>query len=191
MAKKYNNEICIDCLNNGMCETSCSAVKMLIKLNEKQKVKDKTARLRNIARQLKLQDAEVNNELRLLAEKIIKKFGEFSFIKEYDIKIGYVNSYESKGGEKIVYADCRKLQEVYKAYLPFDYIITFYDRNTGSLNENQKKILMLHELKHIGIGPSGLKIIQHDIEDFSDILTEFGLNWNGFDKEVRDILEGD
>lgn len=186
-----NNDICGECTHRKDCEINCPAVDLLVKLNEKQKVKDKTDRLRNIARQLNLRDAEVSNELRLLGEKIIKKFKEFSFIKEYDIKIGYVNSYESKGGEKITYADCRKLQEVYKAYLPFDYIITFYDRNTGILSDNQKKILMLHELKHIGVGMNGLKMIQHDIEDFSDILTEFGLDWNGYNKEVRDILEGD
>jgi hypothetical protein len=35
------------------------------------------------------------------------------------------------------------VQEVFKAYLPFDFIITFYERNTGLLSENQQKILML------------------------------------------------
>ncbi|OZV10781.1 hypothetical protein CIW83_18350 [Tissierella sp. P1] len=83
------------------------------------------------------------------------------------------------------------MTETYKAYLPYDFIITFYENNTGFLNDNQLKILMYHELKHIGIGERGLKINPHDIEDFSDILDKYGLDWNNFGKELPDILGGD
>jgi len=56
------------------------------------------------------------------------------------------------------------------------------------MTENQKKILMLHELRHIGIGEKGFRIENHDVEDFRDILERFGIEWNGFDQEVPDIL---
>ena len=59
------------------------------------------------------------------------------------------------------------------------------------LNENQHKILMYHELQHIGIGEKGHKIETHDIEDFSNILHKYGLDWNSYDKNVPDILAGD
>ena len=49
---------------------------------------------------------------------------------------------------------------------------------------------MLHELKHIGIGEKGLKIENHDVEDFKDILYRYGLDWNGLDKDISDILAG-
>lgn len=126
-----------------------------------------------------------------MGQKIINNFTEFGFIKEWNIKIGYVISQEKKSGKKIVYADCRKLQEVYKAYLPFDYIITFYECNTGMLNENQLKILMLHELKHIGMGERGLTLVPHDIEDFSIILDKYGLDWNEYGKELPDLFGGE
>jgi hypothetical protein len=58
------------------------------------------------------------------------------------------------------------------------------------MTENQQKVLMLHELKHIGIGERGLKIENHDIEDFADILTAYGLDWNDIDKNIEDILAG-
>jgi predicted SprT family Zn-dependent metalloprotease len=109
----------------------------------------------------------------------------------YGIKIGYVLSYENKTGQKITYADCRKLGEVYKAFLPFDFIITFYYFNVALMNENQKKILMLHELKHIQINERGLSVRPHDIEDFKDILEKYGNEWNEFNKEVPDILGGE
>jgi hypothetical protein len=115
---------------------------------------------------------------------------ELSIIPEYDIKVGYVRSYQRKTDKgKTVNADCRKVSKVYGAYLPYDFIITFYEPNIYYMTENQQKILMLHELKHIGLGERGLCIENHDVEDFGDILTRFGIDWNWMDKEVPDILE--
>lgn len=188
----HGNQICLKCYKNQDCDFYCEALQTLIKINEQQKTKDKTTLIRNIARQLNMPDAEPSKELKKLGNKIINKFDEFSFINEYGIKIGYVLSHERKNGEKITYAECRKVNETYKAYLPFDFIITFYECNTGHMSENQKKILMLHELKHIGIGLRGLKIIQHDVEDFRDILIKYGIDWNGFNNDsIPDILAGE
>lgn len=183
------SEICDICYIKG-CEVPCAAYKELYSIWREQNNKDKTQRIRNLKRRLGIAEAETSNELRLLANRIIKHFPELYFIKEYDIKIGYVKSYEKKQGEKITYADCRKVTDIYKAYLPYDFLITFYERNTGFLNENQLKLVMYHELRHVGIGEKGLKIVPHDIEDFSDILTKYGLDWNLIDKELPDILGG-
>jgi len=126
--------------------------------------------------------------MKVLAESIINKFPELSFINAYGIKVGYVLSYEAKKGEKIVYADCRKLNVVYQAYLPFDFIVTFYHFNTEILSENQKKILMLHELRHIQLTERGPSVRPHDIEDFKDILERYGNDWNSYGQQVPDIL---
>jgi hypothetical protein len=134
-------------------------------------------------------DAEVAEDLQAMGEQVISKMPELDIIPGFDIKIGYVRSYEKKADKgKTVCADCRKVNKVYGAYLPYDFIITFYEPNIYYMTENQKKILMLHELKHIGIGERGLKIEYHDVEDFGDILTRFGIDWNWLDKEVPDIL---
>jgi hypothetical protein len=146
---------------------------------------------RQLAKELGVRDAEPNDEMKRLGEEIINRFPELQFIIVYGIKIGYVLSYENKSGQKITFADCRKLGEVYKAYLPFDFIITFYYFNSEQLNENQKKILMLHELKHIQINERGLSVKPHDIEDFKDILDKYGNEWNEFSREVPDILGGE
>jgi len=185
------NLICKTCPKSADCETPCAAIEMLYQIYDKQDEKDKVTRIRNLKKQLGIQDAEISRFLKRMAEQIIKRFPEFSIIREFNIKIGYVVSQERKRGEKITYADCRKVQEVYKAYLPFDFIITFYERNTGLLNENQQKILMLHELRHITLGEKGLKIRPHDIEDFKDILETYGLDWNEPGKELPDILGGE
>ncbi len=185
------NSICNKCYKNKDCELPCAALDALYQIYYEQNEKDKITRIRNLKKQLGIREAEPSRKLMTLANKIINRYAEFNFIKEWNVKIGYVISQEKKQGEKIVYADCRKVQEAYRAYLPYDFIITFYERNTGFLNDNQLKILMFHELKHIGMGPKGLKISPHDIEDFSDILDKYGLDWNNFGKELPDILGGD
>lgn len=186
----FTNEICNGCLHQTNCEITCNAIVTLAQYCRIQKDEDKRTYLRHLSKSL-LCDARPSRELRALADKLIRRFPEFHFISEYGIKIGYVISYEKKGGDKTVYADCRKLNDPVKAYLPFDFIITFYDHNAGLLNENQKKLLMLHELKHVMIGQKGLKVRPHDIEDFQDILTKYGLDWSAYGKELPDILAGE
>jgi DNA-binding Lrp family transcriptional regulator len=183
------SEICDDCINADGCDLPCAAYKELYSIWREQNNKDKTIRIRNLRKQLSIGEAEVSQELRRLGDKIIRRFSEFNFIKEYGIKIGYIISHEKKQGEKITYAECRKVTNLYKAYLPYDFIITFFERNTGFLNENQLKVLMYHELRHIGIGEKGLKIVPHDIEDFKDILKKYGLDWGEPGQEVPDILD--
>lgn len=185
------SDMCKRCINKKICDIPCEAYYKLYQIWDEQNEKDKISIIRNLKKQLGVQDAETSRSLKLLAEKIIKKFPEFSFIREWNIKVGYVVSNETKGGEKIVYADCRKVSTIYKAYLPFDFIITFYEQNTSMLNENQLKILMYHELRHITMGERGLKLRPHDIEDFSSILEKYGLDWNESGKEVPDILGGE
>ncbi len=151
----HSNTICTSCFKNQDCELHCEALRIVIKLNELQKTKEKTTLIKNLSRQLNIQDVERSRKLKRLGQTIINHFPEFSFINEYGIKIGYVLSYERKNGEKIVFASCRKVNKVYQAYLPFDFIIIFYEHHTGHMNENQLKILMRHEQKHISRGMKG------------------------------------
>jgi len=186
--------ICKACHNRSLCKKNksrCPAINELYDIYNARDHKFRTALTKILSIKLGIRDAHPSKDMRMLAESIMDKFIEFRFISDYGIKIGYVQSYENKTGPKITYADCRKLNEVYKAYLPFDFIITFYYYNTEILSENQKKIIMLHELKHIQITERGLTVRPHDIEDFKDILARYGNEWNEFNQEVPDILGGE
>jgi len=182
-----NDEICRSCLIK--CEYSCEAMQELQTLMEEQSKKDKTTKLRSLMKRLEFETSKPSREMKHLANKIIDHYEELRFIKEYCITIGFVMSNENKKGRKVTYADCLKVSEPYKAYLPFDYIITFYDINTSHMSENQKKILMLHELKHIELTPKGLGLRPHDIEDFEDIIYRYGIHWNTIAADVPDILK--
>jgi predicted metallopeptidase len=188
------NEFCRECHIKEICDTTdepCNAVKALTKLCVKEFTQVKRELLMQYARELNIIDFEVSDELKELGEKVISKRLELHFINEYDIKVGYVISYEAKRDKgRSVNADCRKVNGPYQAYLPFDFVITFYEPNVYHMSDNQKKILMLHELRHIGIGMRGLRIENHDIEDFYSLLKEFGMQWNEYQQDVIDILAG-
>lgn len=186
--------ICSRCSKQADCGLKCEAWTRLNEIYQEARNKERHQLIKKYGRQLGIVDAEPSKEMRKLAglilsnESILAKFPELNVIKEYDIRVGFVVSQENPGGTKIKYADCRKLKWTYKAFLPFDFLITFYDRNTELLSDNQKKIVMLHELKHIGIGEKGMKLEEHDKEDFANILEEYGIRWNGYGEEVPDIL---
>jgi hypothetical protein len=167
----------------------CEPLKVLLNIYAETRNKERYQLIKKFNKDLNLIDAEPSKELRMLADRIINKFDDLHFIKDLNIKVGYVMSQERKQGQKTVYADCRRVTTVYSAYLPYDFIITFYESSVSMLSENQKKILMRHELQHIECGSRGLTVRLHDIEDFSNILEEYGIKWNGFDESVPDILE--
>ncbi len=121
---------------------------------------------------------EISTELAALAESVIAEHKEFKPITDSECRIAYQYAdKEKKSGGKTVYADTTKVSEKMKAVAPYDFVITFYKPSTDSLSPEKKRILMRHELKHIGIDNGKFKIIPHDVEDFSDIIEEKGMNW--------------
>lgn len=190
MPRSFCEECCWkpDCKEH---KTNCNAIGALYKICAEQDHETKTILIREYAKELGVIEYEVSAELQALGEKVISGMPELSYIRDYDIKIGYVMSYYPKRQEgKIRCGECKKINGIYTAFLPFDFVITFYYPNIYYMTDNQKKVLMLHELKHIGIGPKGLRIEPHDIEDFDSILNRYGLRWNGFGNDVTDILAG-
>lgn len=185
------NELCNQCLNNEQCEMDCPALSALNKICKLQLIEQKTALINEYAKEIGLIKFEIAPDLAELGDKVLSAMPEFAFINNHGVKIGYLKSYENKKASgKTVFAECRIIKGVYTAYLPFDFIITFYQFAISSLTKNQLKILMLHELKHIGLNKAGYTLNPHDIEDFSDILSKYGLGWSALNQDVPDILDG-
>lgn len=188
MGRKTKIKICERC--GRKCDIPCEALRKLYGIYRKIYSERKNELIAELRSELEIQDSEVADDLRELGEKIIDKIPELDFIRLFDIKIGYVRCYYPKKDKgKAVMGDCRKVNKTFLAYLPFDYVITIYEPNVVHLSENQLKVLMLHELMHVEVGTRGLIIREHEIEDFYSILNEFGIAWNGYDEEVKDILE--
>lgn len=187
IATAKTSEVCQKCGRD--CESPCQAIDEMRKIYDETRTRERRQLIGRLRSLLGIVDAEPDNDLKALGQALIKKLPELCHISDFSIKVGYVRSYERKTKDgKPVYADCRKVNVVYGAYLPFDFIITFYEPNIGHLTENQLKILMWHELKHIGIGDRGFIVEPHDIEDFFAITDAHSTRWDDYGQEVIDIL---
>lgn len=122
---------------------------------------------------------EIKEELFDLADEVMREREDLEPLLYSNARICFITSTEYKKSKtKRVFADARLVKGVWTAFCPYDFIITFYDRNTSLLNNEQIKILMWHELKHCGVTEDGrYYLIPHDIEDFSTIIDECGYDW--------------
>lgn len=121
---------------------------------------------------------EQSEELRALAERVIKENERFRALRE-GCRIGYQWSDTAKrNGQKIIYADTERVKEKLKGFTPYDFIITFYRPHCEALDGQRMEILMYHELLHVGYGEDGKCTIQpHDVEDFREIVERYGVGW--------------
>lgn len=102
-----------------------------------------------------------------------------------DVSIAFlVSSEEKKKVTKLVCGECIKVnKKTYDWCCPFDFMIVIYENNIAYFNEEQKKILVEHELRHIGIdeetgNETKYYIVPHDIEEFDEIIKKYGLRWS-------------
>lgn len=177
---------CNNCINIDVCKQGlilCTAMVKLYEMYDEARLSDREEITKNLRRYLNIQDVEPSKKLEKLANRLIKENIQLNHIKDYGIKVGYLSSYEEKTDKgKIVQGECIKIKKTYQAYLPYDFLIVFYENNIIMMNEKQREILMIHELMHIGINENTLRtsytIIPHDVDDFNMILDEFGNHWN-------------
>jgi hypothetical protein len=113
------------------------------------------------------------------ADEIIKE--KRQDIIDAGISVGFISSTKEKkhGRIKLVLGECRKVQEIEKLYCPHDFLIIIYELNCEGLTDEQMKILLWHELEHIGIDPETgeFYVKPHDVEEFDDIINAHGLHW--------------
>lgn len=190
-------ETCRKCSNIDRCKETryyCSAMNDLFHLysaGKKTMAADFVAEYRHLLSQ---EDAEISPAYEELAEKVIDAVSELHFIRELEIKVGYVLSYERKIKKgHLIYADCRKVDVVYQCYIPYDFLITVYEPNIQDFTREQLQVLMWHELKHIGINERTLQLtyqlMPHEVEDFHSILDRMGTRWSEPGANIEDILE--
>lgn len=114
-----------------------------------------------------------------IADRIIaKKMPELA-----NIRIGFLTSEEEKKqNKKIICGQCHKVNDLYKPFCPYDFLIVIYEMNILNFDAKQRRILIEHELRHVGIDDEGNEtkfyVVPHDREEFDSIIDEFGLKWD-------------
>jgi len=94
-----------------------------------------------------------------------------------------VSDKEKKSKDRLVHADCRKVDAQYQWCCPYDFMITLYKNNIRAFSPEQMRILLKHELMHAGVevtadGELKFSIKPYDIEDFREILEQYGVDWD-------------
>ena len=105
------------------------------------------------------------------------------FIEAKRIKLIFLESTKAKKSTQgVVHAECEKIADSKRWAIDADFVIVVYKPNVEIFTEAQLKVLLLHELMHIGVEVSekgDLKkyIVPHSVQDFRYILEKYGMNW--------------
>lgn len=117
-----------------------------------------------------------------LGAKVIANERSLQWIAQADVRIGFLRSFKEKHSSgKDVFGACIKVNELYEPFCPYDFLIVLYEPNIVGMSERQLYALMHHELLHVGVsekdGELKYQIVPHDIEDFDEIISRYGLHW--------------
>lgn len=120
----------------------------------------------------------INEDYQKIANELIATRPELEDIRNSDVTIICLASdQEKKSNGKLIFGQTEKIADKYKWGIPCDFTITIFDPNVAYWTADQMKILMLHELLHVGVDGDRLYIRPHDLEDFKSIIAEYGVDW--------------
>lgn len=131
----------------------------------------------------------LNEKYSEIARKLINTEDALVDIRNSQATIVYLSSeHKKKSGNKLVFGQCEKIADKYKWGIPADFTITIFEPNVEGFSEEQLKILLFHELLHVGIefnadGSETYSIRPHDLEDFKLIIDRFGTDWSKVDED--------
>lgn len=131
-----------------------------------------------------MDNRHINNDYAEIADELIRDEYSLLHLQESRAKIIYLSSdYAKTSKGKLVFGQCEKVADKYKWGIPADFTITVFEPNVQKFTEDQIRILLHHELLHVGIdkkadGSESYSIVDHDIEDFKLILDKYGTDWS-------------
>lgn len=135
-------------------------------------------------------DYEMSEKYFEIGNAVMQAVPELRWIIDAGISIGYMACFkEKKNGPKTVLGECIRVQDLYSPFCPFDFLIVIYEKNIIGLNDNQIKVLLWHELKHVGwnFEKDHAEIVPHDVEEFYSIIDRFGSRWSDPGFSLPDI----
>lgn len=131
-----------------------------------------------------MEHRQINENYRAIAEKLIAQEPALAYIKDSRVKITYLESDSTKkdGRERLVLGECEKVAAKNRWAIPSDFTITLFRNNLVGLSEEQIRIVLFHELLHVGIelgadGEEAYSVRKHDLEDFKEIIDRYGTDW--------------
>ena len=119
---------------------------------------------------------------RRMAEELIQAEPELAYIRESTVAIAFLESNKKKiENGKIIFGECERVLSKNQWAMPFDFTITMFKPNINLLTKEQERMVMFHELLHVGIKQEDESekyyVVPHDLEDFKLIIDKFGTDY--------------
>ena len=124
-----------------------------------------------------------------IGHDLIENEDVFLDIRNSQATIIFLSSQHKKiANGKTVFAQCEKVADKYKWGIPCDFTITVFEPNVVNFSDDQLRILLFHELLHVGIefnsdGTETYSVLPHDLEDFKIVIDRYGTNWSVTNEE--------
>lgn len=122
---------------------------------------------------------EVSEKYEDIAFNVISNVDDTGFLK--DVRVVFLSCDKAKQshGHRI-HAECIKIPEMYRLLSSYDFAVVVYEPNCEKFDDEQFRILIEHELRHIGIKDGKPYIVPHDIErgEFTAIAEKYGEDWS-------------
>ncbi|MEN6581679.1 MAG: putative metallopeptidase [Armatimonadota bacterium] len=129
---------------------------------------------------------EPDKSLRRLADRVCRVYPEY--FGHIDLKrVAFMM--ETTGNDSGACAVCHKVSTLARAAFrevkkPTDFVIAFFSSECEGKSQQWMQMLMFHELLHIGVDG---KLVEHDIQEFMDVVRLAGLDWQN-DDDLPDII---
>lgn len=127
--------------------------------------------------------AEIRNittEYNNMVDELVTTIPDLAPIKDAGITVTFLQSdYVKKSQGKLVFGLTEKVASKNRWAIPSDFTITIYTKNIKDFTDDQVRILLEHELLHIGVDKDGKFYVKpHDLEDFRSIIDKYGAYWD-------------
>ena len=130
----------------------------------------------------------ISEEYTEIGRELIESEPELAELKNADVQIIFLASeHEKKHNGSKVYGQCEKVAEKYKWAVPCEFTITIFEPNVVDFSSDQLRILIFHELLHVGVVDDKFYIRNHDLEDFKCIVEKYGVDWDC--EQLKDVLK--
>ena len=136
-----------------------------------------------------MDNRQISDEYAQIGAEIIDTEESLIDIRNSRATIIYLTSESKKLAKgKKVCGECEKVPDKYKWSIPADFTITVFLPNIAGFTDEQKRILIFHELLHVGIefgadGTETYTVNPHNYEDFKEIIDRYGTDWSKTDAD--------
>lgn len=141
----------------------------------------------------KIQFVECDDGVYSIMSELIDEY--HSDLRNCKIKCLFYDKPRKKSG-KVILATAEAVSAKYNYLTGIDFLISIYNEAWSGAAEQSRKALLDHELMHCFIaedraGEPVCKIIDHDIQDFVEILNRYGTDWASNIYIEEDDIEDD